>query len=840
MKPYLAFASIALFFYGCGDSSTDIQNTSLTTISEEKTTKTPHDFMFMQRAYPSGELKPNAIKEASVWKRNELAKRSSLSEVWEFVGPITTGGRITDIEIPIDDSDTYYVGAASGGIFKTTDAGVTFNPIFDDQDMLSIGDIEISKADSNIIWVGTGEVNAGGGSLAYDGDGIYKSENAGVTWESKGLPDVGSIGKILINPTDENTILVGAMGPLFKNDINRGVYRTIDGGTTWNQVLFVSDKAGIIDMAMHPTNGNIIYAASWQRERTTENRIYGGADSGLWKSVDGGTNWIEMTNGLPTAAAQKGRISIDISQSNPNVLYARYANRNGGIQGVYRTQNGGDSWQTVNSSSLTDVGFHWWFRGIVIDPEDENIIYNVDFEVQKSTNGGQTWSDAFPGAHVDQHALAFTTQGASRVLLGNDGGLYTSSNEGVSTTKIETLPITQFYRMYVDAQNDDKIYGGAQDNSTVRTTTGSATNWSTIFGGDGFQPLVDPTNTNVIYALSQNGNLGKSTNNGTTFSSALNGIPASDRNNWDTPITFDPSNAQTLYYGTNKLYRTTNAAANWTAISPDLTNGASSGNLTFGTIISISVSPLDSDIIYVGTDDGNVWVTQDSGSNWDNISSSLPNRWVTKVLADRENIGGVYVTFSGYRFGENEGHVYQSSNFGGDWSDISAGIPDIPVNDIVKDINEILYVGTDIGVIASGDNGQTWIPLAANLPSVPVTDMHIHEASQYLYIGTYGRSIYKINLTSDILAFSKNEPENTLIVSPNPANDFIDIQLRGNANATHKIELYDALGRLITSEILNFRNKNQVRCNVSQFPAGVYFLSVEINGGTLTKKIIKK
>ncbi|GEQ85570.1 hypothetical protein ULMS_10780 [Patiriisocius marinistellae] len=839
MKYIHTLALLFFVFQSCKDSLPTNRNVSSAKISAEKTTKTPHDFMFMQRAYPSGELKPNAIKDAAAWKRNELSKRNSLSEVWEFVGPVNTGGRITDIEIPVNDSNTYYVGAASGGIFKTINAGVTFNPIFDDQDMLSIGDIEISKTNPNTLWVGTGEVNAGGGSLTYDGDGIYKSENGGLSWESKGLPNVGSIGKILIHPSNEDIIFVGAMGPLFKNDENRGVYKTIDGGVTWEKVFQYSNRAGVIDMAIHPTDGNIVYAAFWQRERTTENRIYGGADSGLWRSQDGGTTWSLMTNGLPTIATQKGRISIDISQSNPNVLYARYANAAGGIQGVYRTQDGGDSWQTMNSSALTDVGFHWWFRGIFVDPENENIIYNVDFEVQKSIDGGQTWSDVFSIAHVDQHAMAFTTQGASTILLGNDGGLYTSANEGASSSKIETLPITQFYRVHVDAQNDDKIYVGSQDNSTVRTTTSGTNDWSTIFGGDGFQPLVDPTNTNVIYALSQNGNLGKSINNGASFNGALNGIPNIDRNNWDTPITFDPADSQTLYYGTNKLYKTTNAAGSWTAISPDLTNGPSSGNLTFGTIISISISPLNSEVIYVGTDDGNVWVTQDAGSNWLNISSTLPNRWVTKVLADRENANGVYVTFSGYRFGENEGHVYQSSDFGANWNNISTGIPDIPINDIIKDINDILYVGTDIGVIASGDNGQTWVPLAANLPSVPVTDMHIHEVSQYLYIGTYGRSIYKINLSNDILAFSENEAENTLIVSPNPANDYITLTLGKSIGSKNEIQLHDALGRLVASEILNFGNSNQATLNLSQYPTGVYFLSVATEGKTITKKLIK-
>jgi photosystem II stability/assembly factor-like uncharacterized protein len=831
MKKLFIFFCLSALSLSCKDDSTS-------PFSEGNPTEIPHDFMFMQRAYPAGRLKENAYGEAVAWKKNKLAQRASANAVWEFVGPLNIGGRITDIEIPIDNEDIYYVGAASGGIFKTIDAGITFNPIFDDQDMLSIGDIEISKITTNTVWVGTGEVNAGGGSLAYDGDGVYKSEDGGLTWESKGLPAVGSIGKVLIDPNDEDTVFVGAMGPLFRDDTNRGVYRTTDGGETWEKVLFISDVAGVIDMAIHPTDGNILYAASWHRIRRPENRIYGGEGSGLWRSLDGGDTWEEMTNGLPTAPSQKGRISIAIAPSNPDVLYARYVDAIGAIQGVYRSQDGGLSWQEQNSSQLTNVGFHWWFRGVVVDPEDENIIYNVDFEVQKSTNGGQSWAPAFPGVHVDQHAMAFTTTGASEILLGNDGGLYQSANEGVSSSKFETLPITQFYRFHVDAQNENKMYGGSQDNNTIRTTTGSTDDWQAIYGGDGFQPLVDPTDTTIIYALFQRGNLAKSTNNGASFNTALNGIAGSDRKNWDTPIAFDPSNPETLYYGANRLYKTINGAGNWTAISPDLTDGPYSGNLTFGTIISISVSELDTNVIYVGTDDGNIWITSDGGNFWENISGSLPNRWVTKVLADRNDANTVYATFSGYRYGEDEGHVYRSTDFGANWTDISEGIPDIPVNDIIKDRYNVLYIATDIGVVVSGDEGQNWEPLATNLPSVPVTDMHLHEGNEYLYIATYGRSSYKLNTAGNILNNTENVLLDSLKMYPNPATDVVDFGILNSASDL-EVTVYDALGRMITSEILQIKKRN-ASLNIAHLPKGVYYITISAESKKIIKKLIKK
>ncbi|MEH6763781.1 MAG: T9SS type A sorting domain-containing protein [Aequorivita antarctica] len=802
---------------------------------EKKDGKYPFDLMFMQRAYPSGEINTSAYSEAIQWKI-QAANRNPASEVWQFSGPLNIGGRITDIEIPSNQPDVYYVGAASGGIFKTVNGGDDWTPIFDEQQMLSIGDIEISKNNNNLIYVGTGEVNAGGGSLVYDGDGIHKSIDGGTTWQSKGLPDIGSVGKIVLDPNNDNTAFVGAMGPLFRNSANRGVYKTTNGGDSWQQVLFVSDSTGVVDMAIHPTNGNIVYAASWERIRRPNKRQYGGITSGIYRTTDGGSNWTELTNGLPSIASQKGRISIDISQSNPSVLYTRYADASGNIQGVYKTTNGGDSWTAVNSSQLTDVGFHWWFGGIFIDPTDENVLYNVDFEVQKSTNGGTSWSSVFTNAHVDQHAMAFNASVPGEVLLGNDGGLYYSNNGGSSAVKDLKLPITQFNRMYVDAQNENKIYGGAQDNSTSRTQTGGLSDWNIIYGGDGFQTLVDPTNTNIIYALYQYGSLGKSTNNGSSFSNATNGISSGDRKNWDSPIAFDPNNSQILYFGANRLYKTTNAAGNWSAISPDLTNGPHTGNLTFGTITTISVSQFNSQVIFVGTDDGKAWVTQDGGSNWTDISTGIPNRWVTKILASKENPNTVYLTLSGYRFGEDVGHVYKSIDFGNSWVDISSSLPDIPVNDIEQDIFGNLFIGTDIGVLASKDEGVNWNVVGENMPSAVVSDLFIHEGSQFLYAATFGRSIYKIDISGNILNSGENSFVSEVKVFPNPASEIATIFMK-NASEKTLLMVYDVMGRLVKKQ--DFDN-GQFNLTVENLQTGIYYLKISQAGKQTTKKLIVK
>ena len=798
--------------------------------SEAPSEKYPHDFMFMQRAYPTGEIKTEAYREAIQWKKQQ---ERSVGGSWEFVGPINIGGRVTDIEVPEDQAETYFVGTASGGVFKTTNAGNSWVPIFDDQQMLSIGDIEISKSNTNTIWVGTGEVNAGGGSLAYDGDGIYKSEDGGNTWEVKGLPDVGSISKIVIDPNDDDMVLVGGMGPLFKNDSNRGVYKTTDGGDTWEQKLFVSDSTGIIDMVMHPTNGNIVYAAAWERIRRPQYRQYGGETSGIYRSLDGGENWTELTNGLPVLPSEKGRISLAIATSNPQVLYARYADREGSIQGVYKTTNGGDTWVTMNSTSLNDVGFHWWFRGIVVDPTDENTIYNVDFVVQKSIDGGNTWSNAFVDVHVDQHALTFNPGVPGEVLLGNDGGFYKSPDGGNSWEKEETLPITQFYRIFVEDENT--IYGGAQDNSTMRTLSGSVGDWQIITGGDGFQPLVDPLDSDVIYALSQYGGIVKSTNGGASFFPATNGISFSDRKNWDTPITFDPQNSQILYTGTQRVYKTVNGAGNWTAISPDLTNGPGGGNLNFGTITSINVSSEDSNLIYVGTDDGNVWRTDDGGANWLNLSAGLPNRWVTKV--ETEYTSGfednVYVTFSGYRYGESLGHVFYSEDRGNSWQDITTNLPDLPINDLeyYPSVFGTVFIATDAGVFYTSFPGGDWIPLDVGLPTVPVTDLYADDTAPfYLYAGTYGRSIYR----ALIQEVGVEEFDATIFsVYPNPSKERITIETKFSMEGD--ITLYSSLGTQVLFE--NFSGKSKT-FSVSHLQSGLYFVTLSSGKRSVSKKLL--
>ncbi|MEO1518921.1 MAG: T9SS type A sorting domain-containing protein [Bacteroidota bacterium] len=793
----------------------------------------PGEYLFKQRAFPRGEIRTDAFAQAVSWKKRQ--KWRLRTGMWEFVGPQNVGGRITDVEIPIDQMNTYYFGTASGGIFKTDDGGENWSPIFDETGFLSIGDIEISRQQTNTLWVGTGEVNAGGGSLAYDGGGVYKSEDGGLSWEHKGLPNVGSIGKVLIDPNDGDIVFVAAMGPLFRNDSNRGVYRTKDGGESWEKVLFVNDSTGVIDMAIHPTDGNIIYAASWERIRRPQYRKYGGEGTRLYRSTDGGDNWEELTLGLPSDPLDKGRISIAISESNPQVLYARYADASGSIQGVYRTANGGDGWLPRNSSQLNNVGFHWWFRGIYVDPTDENTLYNVDFIVEKSTNGANSWESAFRGVHVDQHALAFNRMRDGEVLLGNDGGLYKSEDAGLSQEKFANLPITQFYRFHVDSRDEDRVYGGTQDNGTVRTITGSEDDWRLIYNGDGFQPLV-ADDSGIIYALFQYGGLGRSVDDGLSFQRVASGQQRAERSNWDSPLLLNPQNNSSVYFGTQRLWKSTDEARTWAAISPDLTNGDGGGNLTYGTLTSIDVSPLDSNRIIVGTDDANIWITQDGGDNWDKVSTGLPKLWTTKVLADRQETDVYYVTFSGYRYGQDNGHIFKTTDAGLTWTGIGGDLPDVPVNDILKDKYGQLYIATDIGVFYSMDEGDNWFPFGENMPTVVVTDLHIHEETNVLYAATYGRSAYKIPINEPTVSTNYVDLSPSLILSPNPTSDRLEVRMP-SAIANAQVEIYDSYGRVVYTAATSGETHE---LTVSHLASGMYHVRVSAGEkGAIQKLMIQ-
>lgn len=803
-------------------------------IETEEAEKEPNDWMFRQRAFPSGTIDEKAYRKAltirdrqrAEQQLNQNAKDLTTAE-WVFDGPLNVGGRVTDVEVIPGSPEVILLGAAAGGIFRTTDEGASWEAVFDDMPTLAIGDIAVAPSNPQTVYVGTGEPNAGGGSLAYDGLGIFRSEDGGQSWESKGLDDVGSVGRVVVDPSNEDRLYVAAMGTLFANNDERGIYRSLDGGDNWEQVLFVSDSTGGIDLAIHPNEPMTIYAAMWERVRRPDRRSYTGPTSGIYKSTDGGDTWVALNGGLPTNPFDKGRISLAIAPSNPGRVYAGYVNDAGVLGNMMESNNAGLSWTNMSTNGLQVVPYDWWFNRLVVSPDDDEELYYIGFELNRFDPQTQSWNLRFNGVHVDQHTLWIDSDNPDRMILGNDGGIYYSTDGGISNTKWNNLPITQFYTCEVDFQEPNRRYGGTQDNGTNRTLTGNLDDWQRIYGGDGFRVLVDPTDNTYVYATSQYGNIGRSTNGGNSFSGATSGLTGP--RNWSTPYLIDPVNAQRLYVGTDAVHRSDNRAASWERISPNLTDDAFGSNgLIYGTITALSVAQMDNQVIWAGTDNGNVWVSTNGGTSWDKVSDDLPMRWVTSICADPSDPATAYLTYSGFRYGTNMSHVYKTTNYGASWQDINGDLPDIPVNDLqIHSTNSQLFLATDIGVYFSDDDGVSWQVLGAGLPPVVVTDLYLHSPTETLVAATYGRSMWSVNVGEEVDVVELPELELDWKVFPNPMQEQATIQAGIPKAGYYELVLYNQLGQRLKTIFAGELSKGGITLSLERdgLASGSYVLS---------------
>lgn len=818
-------------FYACGPAPAGVASPL-----QAEDRFAPHHWMDQQRSYPYGEPDLLAHREAvRTWQdfsRGLALRHEDLT--WQPIGPTNIGGRVTDLEMPASSLSTIYVAAASGGIFKSVDTGLTWAPVFDDYGTLAVGDIALHPQDSSILYAGTGEPNAGGGSITYEGQGVFRSKDGGQSWQNLGLPNSGSIGRIVIDPLRPERLFVAAMGSMFGKNRERGIYRSVHGGEQWERVLFVSDSTGGIDLAINPRHPDTIYAAMWERVRWADYREYGGATSGLYRSADGGTTWRQLTNGLPTLAHEKGRIGIAVAPSNPSTVYAVYATARGNLQGVYRSEDGGESWQPLVTSGLPDPGFMWWFGRIWVHPHQARRIYFAGLQTY-TTGDGTSWTTIFSDVHVDQHALFFHPQNPDFMLNGNDGGVYLSRNGGRTYKFLPGLPITQFYTVKADHLIHGRVYGGTQDNASMRTN-GAPDTWEIIWVGDGFATFSDPTNANIVYTTSQYGYFVRSTNGGRQFALATQGISPNDRRNWNTPVTLDPAKPFVLYFGTNRMYQSSDRAQNWFPISGDLTDNQRAP-VTFNTITTIDVSPLNSSRLYCGTDDGRVWIY--TGVNqWAEISNGLPKRWVTRVVADPRDYSTVFVTLSGYRWGENISHVYKSYNSGDTWESIGEHLPDVPVNDLVVIAShDLVVVATDAGVYQSTDEGTTWEPLGQGLPPVVVNDLDYKESTKTLYAGTYGRSILQLNLADLTTTKVIDQPAWAATLYPLPAQGEVFLRLEAPTRFNGQLRLMDQAGQLIWSKRITVdAGLSSYRIPLHGLPAGAYYV---LFSGTQDQKVYK-
>ncbi len=633
-----------------------------------------------------------------------------LATAWDFVGPTSIAGRVVDIAVDPVLADTLYVAAATGGVWKSSDRGETFTSIWPDENPNSMG--AIAMGSDGTLFAGTGEANPGGGSITYGGEGIYRSRDRGVTWEHVGLTNSGTIGRIVVDPTNPLRVLVAAAGSLYNPGGERGVYESTDGGSAFTLLLAGgSETTGAVDLAIDPSNPSRIYAAMWDRYREPDLEVYGGPGSGVYRSIDSGTTWQRLTRGLPSPSGRIGRIGIAVAPNNPERVYAIVSRTNGALKGFYRSDDGGDSWSRLVDADdyLGQVFIGAWCGRVWVDPLDQDHVFVAATVLSESKNGGSHFNHTNLSPHVDDHAMAWDLKVPNRVYLGTDGGVYRSDINGSDNQWSRALsqPFTQFYSVDVSEQDSSRLVGGTQDNSAVRSY-GGRTGWSAYVIGDGEETLIDPLQQNLVYGCIQFGVCNRSNNGGDSISD-FTSETVSSRRNWFTPLQFDPANPAILYYAGDQVNRSTDHGATWSVISPDLTGGPGRGFLPFGTITTVAGAKTDPNRVLAGTDDGRLWFTTDLGGNWIRVTDSdVPGTWVTRVTVDPANSLVAYATFSGFRSGDSLPYVLKTTDGGTNWTDIASNLPQAPVNDIVV-VGPTLYVGTDVGVYSSSDgawNGE--------------------------------------------------------------------------------------------------------------------------------------
>ncbi len=687
------------------------------------------------------------------------------------IGPAFTSGRIADIAVNPYNHSEFYVAAASGGVWKTTNGGITFRPIFDNQGSYSIGCVAIDPNNPHVVWVGTGENNFQR-SVGY-GDGVYKSLDGGKTWKNMGLKESEHIGMIAINPKNSNIVFVAAEGPLWRSGGDRGLYKTTDGGKTWKRVLYVDEYTGVNGVYFDPRDPNVMYATTTQRCRRFWTKIGGGPGVGIYKSEDGGETWRKLTNGLPSG--WKGEIGLAISPVNPDVIYAIiYGEEKNG--GFFRSVDRGESWQRMSDYRTSGQ----YYTEIVADPKDVNTVYSLETVTKVTHDGGKTWKPLGNNArHVDDHAMWIDPDNTDHMLIAGDGGLYESFDRGKTWRHFGNLPIVQFYRVYLS--NDEPfyyVYGGTQDNNSIGGPSRSissqgvtACDWFATVGGDGFFGMVDPEDPNIVYSEYQYGNIFRyDRRSGERL--YIKPMPGKDeltyRWNWNAPFLISPHNHKRLYIAANYVFRSDDQGESWVKISPDLTRqldrssiapcmgkywpydavGKDVSTSLYGTIVAMDESPLVEGLIYVGTDDGLIQVTEDGGKTWRKIDKfpGVPNlAYVTDIFASGHDANTVYATIANYKQGDFKPYVLVSHNRGRSWQLISNDLPERgSAYTIAEDpVNpNLLFVGTEFGLFFSVDKGGHWVQLKAGLPTIAVYDIAIQKRENDLVLATFGRGFY--------------------------------------------------------------------------------------------------
>ena len=687
------------------------------------------------------------------------------------IGPAITSGRIGDLAIDPANPSTWYVAAASGGVWKTVNSGTTWTPIFDRQASYSIGCVTLDPRDPLVVWVGTGENNSQR-SVSY-GDGVYKSTDGGATWKNVGLKESEHIGKIVIDPRDSNVVYVAAQGPLWRSGGDRGLYKTVDGGKSWKKILDISPETGVSDLVYDPRNPDILYAVAYQRRRHVWTLINGGPESAIHKSLDGGATWNKAVSGLPDV--HLGRIGLGISAADPDKLYA-IVEAADGKSGFFRSTNGGAKWEKRSGYRSSSPQY---YQEIFVDPKDADRIYSMDVWLQISEDGGATFKKVGETwKHVDNHALWIDPRNTDHLVNGCDGGVYETWDRGATWSFKSNLPLAQFYKLTVDnALPFYNVYGGTQDNNTVggpsRTPTDNGirnADWFVTVTGDGFQPRVDPEDPNIVYSQSQHGGLARfDRRTGEMIDIRPEAAPgeAPLRYNWDSPLIISPHSRTRLYFAAQRVFRSDDRGDSWKPVSGDLTRqidrnklkvmgrvwsadavAKNSSTSFYGNIVSLTESPLKEGLLYIGTDDGLVQVTEDAGGNWTKIDkfTGVPDTtYVSDLEASQHDANTIYAAFDNHKMGDFKPYLLRSRDRGKTWTSIAGNLPS---NGNVWSIAEdhvdpnLLFAGTEFGVFVSRDGGAKWTQLKGGLPPIAVRDLAIQKRENDLVLGTFGRGFY--------------------------------------------------------------------------------------------------
>lgn len=725
------------------------------------------------------------------------------------IGPANMSGRVVDVAVVESHPATMYVATATGGLWKTTNRGTTWTPVFDNQAVAALGDVAVAPSDPRIVWLGTGEANARN-SVSW-GDGVYRSSDGGATWQHRGLRDSAHVGRIVLHPADPNTVYVAALGRLWGPSAERGVFRTTDGGATWQRVLYLDDDTGCVDLVMDPANPATLLAALYRVRRDAFSggnpAVQFSTAAGLYRTTDGGTTWTRLTAGLPDRPL--GRCGLDICRADPRIVYAvvqtdltdirtvpgQGPGSSGRLDtgGVFRSADGGTTWTKVND--LCPRPFY--FGQVRVDPADPRRVYVLGVPLFVSDDSGQTFRDnGAAGVHADHHALWINPHDSAHLVLGCDGGLNVSHDRGATWEHFKNLPVAQFYAVAVDQRRPYRVYGGLQDNgtwagpsATHRPEGITTADWFKLYDADGFQCQVDPADPDTVYAEGQYGRLQRihlRTGEAVPIRPAPpEGAPAY-RFNWCAPLVVSAHDPHTLYYGGNHVFRSTDRGGHWDVVSPDLTRGPPGPSPSMGhTLTALAESPLRRGLLYAGSDDGRVHVTRSGGAVWTDVSARLPgvpaDRCITRIECSRGAEGTAYLALSRHRHDDRAPYLFRTTDHGATWQPLRGNLPPGgPIHVVREDPRnpELLYVGTEFGLFLSLDGGATWHRHRAGLPTVPVHDLVVHPRDRELVIATHGRGIYILDVAplQELTARVRAEPFHLCDVKPARA---------GRAHGTH-------------------------------------------------------